>query len=89
MHDDEIDEMFTSAVPIPHPGRWCGLDEKSSRSLTGHFEGRRGEVYLQTEALTEEAGGEPAGATAAAVDRTIRALRADPARDETSRRSED
>jgi len=56
MRNDEIDEMLTKAVPIPHPGRWRGLDVESSRSLTetstnrsqiGHLDGRRGDSFLQ------------------------------------------
>jgi hypothetical protein len=55
MHHDDIDEMLTGAVPIPHPGRRCGPGAESSRSLTeispdrdhvGHPEGPRGDSFL-------------------------------------------
>lgn len=55
MHNDDIDEMLTGAVPIPHPGRRCGPGAESSRSLTetspdpghvGHPEGPRGDSFL-------------------------------------------
>ncbi len=34
MQRDEIDEMLSGAVPIPHPDRWRAIDAES-RSLTG------------------------------------------------------
>jgi len=45
MHNDEIDDMLSRAVPTAHPGRWCGLE--SSRSVIGHIEDSRGDSFLQ------------------------------------------
>lgn len=51
MRNDDIDGMFTSAVPRPRPGHWRGLDAESSRALTeisgdrghaGHFDDHLG-----------------------------------------------
>ncbi len=55
MQNDEIDDMLSGAVPMPHPGRWYGPDAESSRSLTdvsvnpghaGPLEGHRGDSFL-------------------------------------------
>ncbi len=41
MQNDEIDDMFSGAVPVPHPGRW------SSRPLTaGPLESHRDDSFL-------------------------------------------
>ena len=56
MHKDEIDQMLTSAVPVPAPGRRRAVEAASLRSLTensvyrghvGHFEGHRSDSFFQ------------------------------------------
>jgi hypothetical protein len=49
MHNDEIDEMLTGAVPVLDPGRRRrSLTENSvNRVPAGHFEGHWSDSFLQ------------------------------------------